>query len=104
MNVVDATASGAFEFVAGVCCSKTAGIPACGPPLSPSIANVEDHAVKFLFLWLSGQEFLKALWFKRGGGGGGGWRKMVGKGKEEGGEEGRNMKDKCFDRSPTYCL
>ena len=29
---------------------------------------------------------------------------MVGKGKEEGGEEGRNMKDKCFDRSPTYCL
>ena len=86
MNVVDATASGAFEFVAGVCCSKTAGIPACGPPLSPSIANVEDHAVKFLFLWLSGQEFLKALWFKRGGGGGerveedgwkgegGGWR------------------------------
>ena len=96
MNVVDATASGAFEFVAGVCCSKTAGIPACGPPLSPSIANVEDHAVKFLFLWLSGQEFLKALWFKRGGGGGGGGgggRKMVGKGKEEGGEEGRNMKD-----------
>ena len=86
MNVVDATASGAFEFVAGTSCSKAAGIPACGSPLSPGIANVEHHLVKFFFICLSGQEFLKALWFERGEGGGWregggrkGWRMMVGK-------------------------
>ena len=72
VNVVDATASGAFEFVAGMCCSKAAGIPACGSPLPPGIANVEHHLVKFFFICLSGQEFLKALWFERKEGGGGG--------------------------------
>ena len=61
MNVVDATASGAFEFIAGTSCSKAAGIPACGSPLPPGIANVEHHLVKFFFICLSGQEFLKAL-------------------------------------------
>ena len=67
MNVVDVTASGAFEFVAGTCCSKAAGIPACGSPLPPGIANVEHHLVKFLFICLSGQELLKAFWFEREG-------------------------------------
>lgn len=78
MNVVDVTASGAFEFVAGMCCSKAAGIPARGSPLPPGIANVEHHLVKFLFICLSGQELLKAFWFEREGRG---WR-------EGGGEEG----------------
>lgn len=82
MNVVDATASGAFEFVVSMCCSKAAGIPACGSPLPPSIANVEHHLVKFLFICLSGQELLKAFWFEEGVEG----RRRGGR--EGGGEEG----------------
>ena len=88
MNVVDATASGAFEFVVGMCCSKAAGIPACGSPLPPGIANIEHHLVKFLFICLSGQELLKAFWLEEGVGGRRGWREGGGEGRRRGGRGG----------------